>query len=123
MQTMVWVDFNFDAAHRLPNVPATHKCGRMHGHTYRMRVYFTGPVDATLGWVVDYAFIKAAVDQILAQLDHHTLNDVPGLENPTCEIIAAWLAERINLVNLGAARLRQIDLQETERAGVQLCVS
>lgn len=119
-QTRIFVEFSFDAAHRLPFVPPKHKCGRMHGHTYRLTLWFAGPIDTHLGWVIDYAMIKAAADQILDQLDHHTLNDVPGLENPTCELIAAWIADRLEIITFGSARLVEIDLRETERAGVKL---
>ncbi len=118
----IFVDFSFDAAHYLPNVPPQHKCGRMHGHTYRLRLYFSGPVNPLLGWVIDYAHVKVVADQILSQLDHHTLNDVPGLENPTCELIAQWIADRLDVVTWGGAFLTAIDLRETERAGVHLTI-
>jgi 6-pyruvoyltetrahydropterin/6-carboxytetrahydropterin synthase len=119
-EMMVWVDFSFDAAHRLPMMPPSHKCHRLHGHTYRVRLWFAGPVDPTTGFVIDYAMVKACVDPLIAQLDHYTLNDVDGLAQPTCEHIALWLAERIGVVNLGRARLVELHIQETERAGVTL---
>lgn len=120
-ETRIFVELSFDAAHRLPNVPVTHKCGRMHGHTYRLTLWFQGPVDPTLGWVIDYAMIKAAADQVvLEQLDHHTLNDVAGLENPTCELIAQWIADRLKMVTFGTAKLVEVELRETERAGARL---
>jgi 6-pyruvoyltetrahydropterin/6-carboxytetrahydropterin synthase len=84
-------EFNYDSAHRLPNVPAGHKCGRLHGHTYRLIVQITGHVDPRTGWVMDFADLDSEVDLILADLDHHYLNDVPGLENPTVENQLSWL--------------------------------
>lgn len=86
---------HYDAAHRLPNVPHGHKCGRLHGHTYTLTVEVTGPVDPTTGWVMDFATLDSEVDLILADLDHHYLNDVPGLENPTVEIQLHWLWGRL----------------------------
>jgi len=89
-------EFRFEAAHRLPNVPADHKCFRMHGHSYRIEVCVIGQVDPKLGWLVDFGEIAARVEPVLKQeLDHRVLNDVPGLENPTSEILAHWLWQRL----------------------------
>ena len=119
----IFVEFTFDAAHFLPFVPAGHKCGRMHGHTYRMTVWVVGPVDPKLGWVIDYAMVKSAVDaSILIQLDHHLLNEIAGLENPTCEVLAAWIGQQLAVVNLGPARFVELELRETARAGVRLVI-
>ena len=88
--------FGFEAAHRLPNVPSDHKCFRMHGHSYRVDVCVAGIVDEATGWLVDFGEIRAFVEPLLRQeLDHRTLNDVPGLENPTAERLCAWLWQRI----------------------------
>ena len=87
----IWKDFTFEAAHRLPNVPASHKCARLHGHSFKTRIFVAGPIDPEFGWVVDFADIKAAFKPLEEQLDHHYLNDIPGLENPTSENIAAWM--------------------------------
>ena len=84
-------DFRFEAAHRLPNVPSDHKCSRLHGHSFKCAVYVTGPVNDRLGWVMDFADIKAAFAPIERQLDHNYLNEVDGLSNPTSEVIAKWI--------------------------------
>lgn len=83
--------FRFESAHRLPNVPAGHKCARLHGHSFNVTVHVSGPVDPDLGWVMDFADIKAAFAPLHERLDHRYLNDVPGLENPTSENLAAWI--------------------------------
>lgn len=89
-------EFSFEAAHRLPAVPPEHKCARMHGHSFRVEVCIAGQVDERTGWLVDYAEIAAAVEPILrGELDHRALNDVPGLENPTSEVLCGWLWRRI----------------------------
>lgn len=87
--------FTFDAAHRLPNVPAGHRCGRLHGHTFRVEVHLSGPVDPEHGWVIDFADVKKICQPVLSQLDHNYLNEIEGLENPTSENIAVWLWERL----------------------------
>ena len=91
----LYKEFRFEAAHLLPNVPAGHQCGRLHGHSYRVEIHVSGPVDQHSGWVVDFAEIKAAFKPLLDQLDHYYLNDIPGLENPTSEVLAQWLWERL----------------------------
>lgn len=91
-------EFTFEAAHRLPNVPPGHKCGRLHGHSFRVTVEVSGEVGAYSGWVLDFADIKAAFKPLLDRLDHFYLNDIEGLENPTSEIVAIWIWERLHPV-------------------------
>lgn len=88
-------DFTFEAAHRLPHVPAGHKCARLHGHSFRLRVICEGAVDPTTGWLIDFADIKKIVQPLIDQVDHYYLNDIDGLSNPTAERIAAWFWERL----------------------------
>jgi len=83
--------FTLESAHRLPNVPEGHKCARVHGHSFRVEIHVRGPVDEHLGWVMDFAELKSAFEPLFLQLDHHYLNDVPGLENPTSENLARWI--------------------------------
>ena len=83
--------FTLESAHRLPNVPADHKCARVHGHSFRVEVHVAGPVDPRLGWVMDFADLKQAFEPLFERLDHRYLNDVPGLENPTSENLARWI--------------------------------
>ena len=83
--------FTVEAAHRLPNVPAGHKCSRLHGHSFRIEVHVGGPVDAVTGWVMDFADLKRAFAPTFDRLDHHYLNDIEGLENPTSENLARWV--------------------------------
>lgn len=79
----------------MPNVPETHRCHRMHGHSYRVELTLEGPVDAHTGFVADFFNVEAAFAPALARLDHHCLNEVEGLENPTAENIAVWIAEAV----------------------------
>jgi 6-pyruvoyltetrahydropterin/6-carboxytetrahydropterin synthase len=83
--------FTVEAAHRLPNVPPGHKCSRLHGHSFRIELYLSGPVDPQTGWVMDFADVRAAFQPIYDRLDHHYLNEIPGLENPTSENLARWI--------------------------------
>lgn len=92
----IFKSFTLECAHRLPNVPAGHKCARVHGHSFRVEVHVRGPVDEQLGWVMDFADVKEAFEPLFRQLDHYYLNDIPGLENPTSENLARWIWQRLN---------------------------
>ena len=87
--------FTLEAAHRLPNVPPGRKCARLHGHSFRVEIHVRGEPGADSGWVMDFAELKAAFAPLFEQLDHHYLNEVPGLENPTSEHLAAWIWVRL----------------------------
>ncbi|HBO24766.1 MULTISPECIES: 6-carboxytetrahydropterin synthase QueD [unclassified Providencia] len=91
MSTTIYKDFTFEAAHKLPHVPEGHKCGRLHGHSFMVRLEITGEVDAYSGWIIDFSDVKKVFKPILEQLDHHYLNDITGLENPTSEVLSRWI--------------------------------
>ena len=91
----IFKEFTFEAAHRLPNVRPGHKCGRLHGHSFRVEVHVKGEVGPESGWVLDFADIKAAFKPLLDQLDHDYLNEIEGLSNPTSEVLAEWIWSRL----------------------------
>ncbi len=101
--------FQIEAAHRLPNVPEGHKCARLHGHSFRIRIVLSGEVREPAGWVMDFADVAAAFDPIFGQLDHRYLNDIEGLDNPTSENLARWIWERLKpaLPQLGAVEVAE----------------
>jgi len=102
-------EFSFEAAHRLPQVPEGHKCGRLHGHSFRVEIHVAGPVDPETGWVMDFAAITKAFAPLHAQLDHRYLNEIPGLENPTSETLARWIWDCLtaDLPELSAVVVRE----------------
>ena len=110
----IFKTFSFEAAHRLPHVPAGHKCGRLHGHSFGVEIHLAGEPDADTGWVVDFADIKAAFKPLHEVLDHHYLNDVAGLENPTSENLAVWLWDRLKPE---LPQLSEVVLRETCTCG------
>ena len=110
----IYKEFSIEAAHRLPNVPEGHKCARLHGHSFQVSIYVEGPVGETSGWIMDFGDIKAAFAPIYDQLDHHYLNDVKGLENPTSENLALWIWEKFK-PQLPA--LSAIEIKETCTSG------
>lgn len=112
----IFKQFTIEAAHRLPNVPAGHKCGRLHGHSFGIEIRVCGEPDPATGWVMDFADIKAAFAPLFEQLDHHYLNEVEGLENPTSEVLARWIWQRLE-PHLPA--LSEVVVRETCTAGVR----
>lgn len=111
----VFKDFTFDAAHYLPNVPPDHKCARMHGHTYKVRIVLEGPLHPVYGWVRDFSDIKEVWKPLEKRLDHHVLNEIPGLENPTAEMIASWIWGQVKPL---LPELCRIEVYETPSSGV-----
>ncbi len=105
----IYKDFHFEAAHRLPNVPPGHKCARLHGHSFQVRITVAGEVNETSGWVMDFGDIKSTFKPLLEQLDHYYLNDIPGLDNPTSENIARWIWRHLQpaLPQLAAVEIRE----------------
>ncbi len=87
--------FHFEAAHDLPTFPADHKCRRLHGHSFRFDVIVEGEVDPAKGYLIDYGDIKAAAEPLVKRLDHYYLNEIEGLENPTSEVLAQWIFDRL----------------------------
>jgi 6-pyruvoyltetrahydropterin/6-carboxytetrahydropterin synthase len=110
----IFKEFSFEAAHRLPHVPEGHKCARLHGHSFQARIYVEGEIHAEQGWVMDFADIKRHFEPIYQALDHHYLNEIPGLDNPTSEILAQWIWERLK-PNLSG--LSKIEIRETCTSG------
>lgn len=110
----IYKGFTIEAAHRLPYAPEGHKCSRLHGHSFRIEIHVRGPVDATLGWVIDFADIKKAFKEIEQQTDHQYLNEIPGLENPTSENLAKWIWEKLKLT---LPKLSKVVVRETCTSG------
>jgi 6-pyruvoyltetrahydropterin/6-carboxytetrahydropterin synthase len=106
--------FQVEAAHRLPNVPEGHKCARLHGHSFRIEVHVSGALGKETGWVMDFAELRRIFQPVYDQLDHHYLNEIEGLENPTSENLARWIWQQLAPVLDG---LKKIIVQETCTAG------
>lgn len=110
----IYKEFNFEAAHLLPNVPEGHKCGRLHGHTFYVCIYVEGKPAEDTGWIMDFADLKAAFKPIYDQLDHYYLNDIEGLENPTSENLAIWIWNKLKPT---LPELCKLEIKETCTSG------
>ena len=110
----VYREFKFDAAHLLPNLPPGHRCGRLHGHTFKAIVHLDAGVGNKTGWVRDFGEIKKLCMPVIDELDHTNLNDIPGLENPTSENIARWIWNKLKSV---LPELSMVEIKETSSTG------
>jgi len=113
MHVRLTKDFSFEAAQTLPNVPPAHKCGKMHGHSFKIEISVEGEVDPACGWLYDHSRISRAMDPLLELLDHSYLNDIPGLDNPTIENMCRWFWEKLEHQLPG---LSEIVIHETPTA-------
>lgn len=104
-----WLDASFEAAHHLPHVPAGHKCGRLHGHGFGVRLV----ADASRCGVRE---LEHAWTPLFQRLNHRYLNDIPGLDNPTSEVLAQWLYQELRHILPGLA---WVEVRETHTAGSQ----
>ncbi len=111
---LIFKQFSFDSAHFLPNVPVDHKCKEIHGHTYRLVVFLEGKPIPELEWVMDFSEVKKVIAPIIDSIDHKLLNDITGLENPTCEKITIWLW---NQIKPKLPMLKKLELNETPTSG------
>jgi 6-pyruvoyltetrahydropterin/6-carboxytetrahydropterin synthase len=91
----IFKEFTIEAAHRLPQAPSGHKCGRLHGHSFQIAIHVRGPVDPKYGWIMDFGNIKEAFEPLHCALDHQYLNEIEGLENPTSENLCRWIWDRM----------------------------
>jgi 6-pyruvoyltetrahydropterin/6-carboxytetrahydropterin synthase len=110
----IFKEFTFEAAHRLPNVPEGHKCARLHGHSFQVALFVSGPIEPESGWLMDFADLKTHFKPFYRQLDHNYLNDIEGLENPTSENIARWIWDNLKPI---VPQLSQVTVRETCTSG------
>lgn len=97
--------FRFEAAHLLPNVAESHKCRRLHGHSFAVDVHVRGPLGPVTGWVLDFADVAGAWEPVHELVDHRYLNEVPGLDNPTSEVLAVWIWDHLSPSLPGLAKV------------------
>lgn len=106
--------FSIESARFLPQLPKSHPCSQIHGHSFKIILTLKGELDPKLGWLIDYNDIKKSMSPILMQIDHKVLNDVPGLENPTSELLAKWIFEKASLQLPLLTQVQVLETPETE---------
>jgi 6-pyruvoyltetrahydropterin/6-carboxytetrahydropterin synthase len=98
--------FFFEAAHTLERAIETAPSRRVHGHTYQAEIAVAGEPSPDTGMVIDVAHLRAAIAELREQLDHHLLDEVPGLRFPTLEGLCGFIAECLRPRFPGLARVR-----------------
>ncbi len=98
--------FNFEAAHTLRREIEAEGSRRVHGHTYFAEVAVRGTPDAATGMVMDLGLIRAHLAAVRDQLDHHFLDDVPGLGVPTLENLCSFIAAQFAQQGVQLSRVR-----------------
>ena len=104
-------NFKFEAAHKLPKVSKNHKCSKIHGHSFNVKITIRGNINPDKGWIIDYSCISNSFKPIYEKLDHKYLNNINGLENPTSELLALYIAKMIKLPNY--VSLFSVEIKET----------
>ena len=117
MSFSVCKDFRFAAAHQIPG----HRggCENLHGHSYRVRVWVRASVLDALGMVVDFADLKAAMEEVVGPYDHAFLNEVPPFDrrNPTAELLAEHVfAELRRRLDDERKRVTRVEVWESDTA-------
>lgn len=95
MRFEVSQEFFFDAAHTLEREIEAAGSRRIHGHTYHARATRIGPRDPVTGMVVDLGELRAHLKTVRELLDHHLLDEVPGLGKPTMENLCLFIARKL----------------------------
>ncbi|KPJ67957.1 hypothetical protein AMJ44_06975 [candidate division WOR-1 bacterium DG_54_3] len=82
------VEESFDAAHALRGYEGP--CENLHGHTWKVQIFFEGEKLNKIGLLEDFKVIKRQLQDILAEFDHKLLNDLKPFEteNPSSENLA-----------------------------------
>lgn len=104
------VQYRIESARRLTKLPTDHPCSQIHGHSFVITLTLFGPWDETRGWMYDYHELDTIVKPHLSPLDHHYLNDIAGLENPTSEALCLYLYQTLKLV---LPELQKVTVAET----------
>ncbi len=106
---------DFAAAHRLNNFNG--KCESLHGHNWKVEVYLLGDRLNEAGLVQDFGVVKAKTREVLAELDHQYLNELPAFsqQNPSSENLARYLYERLSAaLNNGSVRVCRVSVWESD---------
>jgi 6-pyruvoyltetrahydropterin/6-carboxytetrahydropterin synthase len=107
----------FSAAHNLRNFRG--KCEALHGHNWKVEVVLSGKELDESGVVLDFAEVKAATSEIMSEIDHRYLNDLPFFRenNPSSENIARYIFHRLqDIIDNQRVRIRRVTAWESQDA-------
>ena len=110
----IWKDFTLDSAVKLTRAPAGSRESGIHGHTFKLRLHLSAPIDTVMGWTIDFGDVKAIFDPVFKALDHRPIYENTELQDADTASIAQWIYKTTR------ARLPQtvrVDLFETAGSG------
>ena len=110
----VWKELTLDSALQLKGAPDGSELRRLHGHTYTLRLHLSAPLDALMGWTIDFGDVKTLFDPIFKQLDHQPLHEIADLGDCDTASVARWIFEH---ARLQLPQLDRVDLYETDGCG------
>ena len=111
---------SFSAAHFLRGYNGP--CARLHGHNWTVEVVIRAAELDSMGMLVDFMDLGAALNVLLEMVDHHNLNELPPFAtiNPTSENLARWfhdeLTERLKPFNAAPHLVRIWELPDCSAA-------
>ncbi len=105
--TKTW---HFESARYLTGLSPDHRCSRTHGSSFTVEVTVVAPLDPITGWCVDFDDMEQEWRRVHDVLDHRLLNEVEGLANPTTELIAVWILERLRFEGAVVTRVAVAEL-------------
>jgi 6-pyruvoyltetrahydropterin/6-carboxytetrahydropterin synthase len=110
----IWKDFTFDSAVQLRHASASGALGRLHGHTFLLRLHLRAPLDSIMGWAIDFGDVKTIFDPVFQRVDHRSLNEMNELQDADTGSIARWIHRE---TRLQLPQLSRVDLFEVEGCG------
>jgi len=113
----IWTELALESAVRLRRAPPTDPRRQVHGHTYALRLHLSAQLDQVLGWTVDFGDVKEIFGPVFLALDHHPLDELPGIDDADAESVARWVRAR---AAEQLPQLDRIDLYETPGSGAIL---
>lgn len=119
-QFRIWKDMAFDSACQLRDAPPGSRWGRLHGHTYRLRLHLSAPLDQVMGWTLDFGDVKQLFGPVFELLDHQPLHAIAGLQACDTASLARWILAR---ARMDLPQLGRVDLFETRDCGVLVSVA
>lgn len=114
----------FAAAHRLENFYG--KCEALHGHNWKVEVFVCAPSLDEAGLVRDFGQIKARTKEILEEIDHTYLNELPAFQhqNPSSENLARYLFERLGpAINDERVQVTRVTVWESDTSSASYYLS
>ena len=110
----IWKDFTLDSAVKMTRAPAGSRESGIHGHTFKLRLHLSAPIDTVMGWTIDFGDVKILFDPIFRALDHRPLHELSELPDTDTASIAKWIYKT---AKTSLPRLVRVELYETDGCG------